>query len=292
MCLRRSHKDADQGLARLPSPTSRRAAAGFRRRAGFSMIELMMAMVVMVVVGGALAGLASAVWTGNDFSQGLARATQHGRVANERITRMVNTSASAEDHPGFVVIDTFQDGHRFPDTLVVWHPGGLPANPQGPPLVRELVIYCPDPADPRQLVEITAPGDSRAAPFPDLNTPAWAPFVEGIKTDPGSEKVVLTNLLRVAAAGGGGKSLRGAVRFERRVLPSLAQWSDYRSGGVAWNSIAWPQGIYGSQRGLRQAWLRIELQIMPKQTVDGESSSGSQVIPFFGSASLYYELSK
>ena len=141
-------------------------------------------------------------------------------------------------------------------------------------------------------MEITAPGDSRAAPFPDLNTPAWAPFIEGIKTDPGSEKVVLTNLLRVSATSGSASTLRGAVRFERRVLPSLAQWSNYRSGGVAWNAIAWPQGIYGSQRGLRQAWLRIELQIVPHPSAADESSSGSQVIPFFGSAALFYELSK
>ena len=90
MCRSRSHQDAGQGLARLPSRTTSQPVAGVRRRSGFSMIELMMAMVVMVIVGGALAGLASAVWTGNDFSQGLARAKPATQVATGHALRLAS----------------------------------------------------------------------------------------------------------------------------------------------------------------------------------------------------------
>jgi hypothetical protein len=263
------------------------------------MAEMLMAMSIMAIIGGAVAVLSSAVQTSNGYSQGVTQVTQHGRVAAERIVRAVSTAAATEDHPGCVVIDTYVGTDRFPDTLVVWRPRGAPVNPQGPPLVRELVIYCVDPADPRQFVEITAPLDSRPAPFTDLNTSTGRAMIEGIKTSTSSTKVVLTGLLRVSRSAtylsgipSDPSALRGCVRFQRRLLPSASQWASFRSGSIAWDGLDWPQGIYGSQTGLRQAWLTIELQLMPQATPPGTASAGEDALPWFGSAALFYELRK
>ena len=54
--------------------------------------------------------------------------------------------------------------------------------------------------------------------------------------------------------------------------------------------MPWVQGVYGSQSGLRQAWLRFELQLMPSEISADRDSSGQQAIPFFGSAAVYYEM--
>jgi hypothetical protein len=269
-------------------------------RRGLTMVELLLAMSIMVVIGGVVAGLASAVQSSNDYGQGVARATQHGRVAIERITHMVRTATAAENEPGCAVIDTYVEDFRYPDTLVVWHPTGQPVNPAGPPLASELVIYCPDPSDPRQLVEITAPGDTRTVSLSAVNAAARQTLVEGIKISSASKKVVLTDLLRVSSAAtdgsgspsGSSQKLRGCVRFDRRALPSESEWANFRASSVAWGDLAWPQGLYGYQQGLRQVWLAIELQIMPNPTVAGTASSASHALPCFGSAALFYELKK
>jgi Tfp pilus assembly protein PilW len=265
------------------------------------MVELLMAMSIMVVIGGVVAGLASAVQSSKDYTQGVARATQHGRVVIERIARMVRTATAFENEPGCVVVDSFEDGFRFPDTLVVWHPAAQPANPQGPPLARELVIYCGNPSDPRQLLEITAPADSRPVSLATLNSAAGRALIEGIKNSSASQRVVLTDLLRVASVTSAAAAeseaavatkRRGCVRFDRRLLPSEREWADFRAGSRAWKDLAWPQGLVGTQQGLRQVWLAIELQITPSPTAAGAVSSSAHTLPNFGSAALYYELSQ
>jgi hypothetical protein len=243
--------------------------------------------------------LASAVYTGNEYSQGVANATQHGRVALERIQQSVRTATAAESFAGCAVIETAIDSYRVAETLVVWHPSGAPANPAGPPLARELVIYGPNPSDARQLVEITpSASDARAMPLPTDDYATWAAFIDGLTKSSSSTKTVLTDLLRVASVtantGGSGPvtAFRGAVQFECRAAPSTASWSAYRAGTVAWSDLPWPQGLYGPRTGVRQVSVDIELQLMPRQTATGQVSAGNQVIPIFGSATLYYDLSK
>jgi Tfp pilus assembly protein PilW len=265
------------------------------------MVELLMAMSVMVVLGGVVAVLASAVQTNNEYSRGVANATQHGRVALERITHRVRTATACEDFPGCAAVDLTLDGYHVAETLVIWHPAGAPANPAGPPLARELVIYGPDPSDPRNLVEITpSSSDSRAMPLPTADYAGWAAFIDDLTKSSQSTKTVLTDLLRVSAVAytigafgsGPGNSLRGAVQFDCRVTPSAADWSAYRGGTMAWNALPWPQGLYGSRLGVRQVSVAIELQIMPRQTDSGQSSPANQAIPMLGSATLNYELNQ
>ncbi len=252
-----------------------------------------MAMAVMVIIGGVVAGLASAVQTSNEYAQGVASATQHGRVALERIARTVQTATASEDFHGCAAVDLAVGAYRVSDVLVVWHPSGAPANPAGPPLARELVIYGPDPGDPRSLVEVTpADTDVRAMPSPNSDYAGWAAFIDGLLKSSSGTKTPLTDLLRVSAVTSGTTSLRGAAHFECRAAPSAAEWSAYRAGTLAWDALPWPQGLFGSRMGVRQVHVTIELQLMPRAAASGQASAGDLAIPALGSATMNYGLSK
>jgi len=261
-----------------------------RRRAGLTLLELLIAISIMVIIVGTLSGLAKAVQLSSEYSDGHAAATQHGRVCLERITRVVNEATANESFPGFIVVAEKVNTWRFPDTLVVWHPEGSPVDPEGLPRVNELVMYCPDPTCPSRLLEITIPGDTRTVP-PIEDEAAWASGVAAYKASNTAQKVPLTDLLRTCSVPESADPVqRGAVRFESRLRPSANQWNRYQAGTLAWERLSWVQGIYGSQTGLRQAWLRIELQLMPGATAASNDPGGQQAIPFLGSAAVYYEM--
>lgn len=286
--------------ARVSGPfVGARAGRPTVRRAGLTLLELLIATTMMLMLAGVLGGLAAAVQTSADYSQGHGDATQHARVALERITRNVTQATAAAEHPGFAVVFDQIGPWQYPDTLLVWRPAGAPANAAGPPLVRELVIYCPNPSNPEQLLEITAPTDSRSLPLDSrIQQSPWRQIVDDVKTSSASQRVVLTDLLRVASTAGKRSSssqantLRGAVRFEQELRPSAVQWSQYRAGTRTWENLSWPQGVYGSRTGLRHAWLRIELQLMPGAPAAGADLEGHQAYPFFGSAAVNYEMNR
>jgi hypothetical protein len=143
------------------------------------------------------------------------------------------------------------------------------------------------------LLEITSPSDSRSLPLDQAGVSPYRQMIDDLKTSASSQKVVLTDLLRVASADIGGiAGRRGAVRFEQELRPSAAAWSQYKAGTLTWNSLVWPQGLGGSKSGLRQAWLRMELQLMPGDESYAQDPNGSLAVPFFGSAALYYTLPK
>src|SRR5690606_28827569 len=105
-------------------------------------------------------------------------------------------------------------------TVLIWRPpSGVPANPAGPPLIRELVIICPDPSAPYRLLEITAPNDSRTIQLNEasLNTASGRALVQSVKTANTSVKAVLTHQLRTASPANG--TARAAVRFECELHP-------------------------------------------------------------------------
>lgn len=251
-------------------------------RRGLSLAELLVSVAVLTIIAGVLGGLATAVQTSSDYSQGNALAVQHTRVAQERITRAVAGAYSNGSYPSAVAVYEVVGGWRFPDTLVVWNPAAAPANANGPPLVRELVIFCPDPADPRRLLEITAPHNASTIQLNEqLNTPAGRSLIAGIKTASDSEKVVLSNLLRTADVNG---ATRGCVRFERELRPSDSAWQSYLGGTTPWSGLVWPQGAGGSTAGMRQNWMRYEWQMMPGESAAAKDPSGQQAVTFFGSA--------
>ena len=264
--------------SKLPMPRS--------RRHGLTLIELLLASAIMVMTMAALAGLGKAVAVNAAYGDGHGQAVQHARVTLERITRMAREATASPSFPGLLVLADIEAGWRFPDTVVIWHPSGSPVDPDGLPRFNELVIYCPDPEDPQQLVEITAPSDTRTVPaLSDLAS--WASEIDGIKNASSSEVVMLTDLMRSCPIATG---LRGAVRFESRLRPSAEEWASYEAGDLEWDDLPWVQGLYGSKTGLRQAWLRIELQLMPGAAAIHNDPGGQQAMTFLGSAALYYQL--
>jgi type II secretory pathway pseudopilin PulG len=258
-----------------------------------TLIELLMATAIMAIMAAALGTLAMTVQTSSRISQGDDTATQHARVTLERIQRTLHTATTSANFPGFAVIDEQVGPWRFPDTLVVWRPESTAANPSGLPLFRELVVFCPDPNQPSQLLEITAPNDNRPTP-PLTDTAAWRNELTTLKTSNSARRIVLSSLLRAASADGSGssQSMRGAVRFTVAIRPAVQQYNDYQAGGLNWQDMAWVQDIYGSTSGVRQSWCSIELQLLPEESASSTGSSTDSALPFFGSAALYYELVK
>lgn len=249
-------------------------------------MELVIALSIMVMVVGTLGGITRAIQLGFEYNEGHGAATQHARVVMERITRMAREATANERFPGFIVLADRVDSWRFPDTLVVWHPDGPAAVPEGLPQLNELVIYCPNPNDPGTLVEITT---DQAGALSD-NEDNWASQIEAIKDSQASQVTTLTGLLRTSPVRNSeDRQLRGAVRFEALLRPSADEWAD---AGLSWDELPWVQGTYGSKTGLRQAWLRIELQLMTGEPPAAGTADRRQAIPFLGSAALYFRMDK
>ena len=239
----------------------------------------------MVIVMGALGAMAKAVNEGALYGETYGNATQHARVAMERISATVRGATTSDAFPGLIVLEETEGGWGFPDVLVVWHPDGLPVAPDGLPRVNELRVYCPNPDAPNELLEVTFPSDTREVP-PVSNQAAWLTEAANMKTSERAKRTVLTSLLRTAQATDLAESERGAVRFNVRYRPSESEMG----GSTSWEDRAWPQGIYTDKMGLRQVWLRIELQMVPGSTSVGVRSPNETAIPFLGSASCLYEV--
>jgi hypothetical protein len=253
------------------------------------LIELLFAVLIMAIVVGALAVASNGVQLASEYGQGYGLATQHARVALDRIDRAVNEAFGNLTYPGVWVTQDVDGAWNFPDTLVIWHPAGAPANAAGPPLMQELMIFCPDPAALNNLVLLTAPGN--ISQVPTTNAASFKSMIDTLKTSASANKVVLTNLLRVALESNTSTGIvyqRGAVRFVVTLTPSASNWSSYTSGTTTWSNLPWPQGLFGSSKGVRQVWLRSEMQLMPGVTWVAGNSAGAGAIPFLGSAVFYY----
>jgi len=265
----------------------------FRR--AMTLVELLSAMIVTALIVGALAAMGTAVYDGAEFSRVENTTTQHARVVLGRIERTVRGAHATEGAPGFSVLADQVSTWTFPDTLVVWHPrvtpttpDAKPVDPEGLPRFNELVVYCPNPNQPNELWELTADdGDTRT-----VNVATLAADVTALKADSGSQKVVLTDRMRTASMSGTPADLRGCVRFEAQYTPSLAEWTALENGTLPWEQLSWVQGVYGSQTGLRQAWVRIELQLDPARAEQVVNPQVYQPQTFFGSAALYYQMRK
>ncbi len=194
-----------------------------------------------------------------------------------------------EQFPGCIVVPSYANSQRLPDTLVIWRPQGSAASPTGLPRYCELVIYCPLPSAPNRLVELTVPNDTRTVP-PVEDEAQWQTELNAIKSGANAKALVLTELLRTCSVSTGNTQSYGAVRFEVRLRPSAADWAAHQSGSLAWMNLPWPQGIYGSQTGLRQVWLRSELQLVPDAPGGTPDTTSLKAVPFLGSAALYYQL--
>lgn len=262
-------------------------------RRGFTMIELMIASAIMASLVLALGIMSDAVYRGSEHCEGYGLAVQHARVVRERIARRVSTATANELFPGVLVVSETVDNETFPDTLVVWATGD-PLDVNGDPrlpMVHELVIYTTSAANPNELIEIEYPSGNADVPEFDDDA-AWRTLIGTLKAGAAEndEEVLLTDLLRVvevrtADAG----SRRAALRFVLRVTPSVAQWNEFPDTRD-WEALDWPQGVYGVNFGLRQSWVRFEMQLTPGREVVANNSGTMPAMPFFGSAALYYVL--
>jgi hypothetical protein len=257
-----------------------------------TLIELMFSLTITSILVGTLGVMAHSVGQHSKYNEGQTTALQQARVGLERLNRYVSEAYATETYPGVVVMDETIGGVRYPDTVLIWHPStGTPANAAGPPQIRELIIICPDPANPSRLLEITAPTDSRTIQLNEasINSSAGRALVNSVKSANGSVKAVLTYQLRTASPASG--SARGVVRFECELHPTAAEISAFRNGTAAWTSLAWPQDTYGSNFGVRQVWLRSELQLTSlARASDGSLPDDAMTLPFFGSSACYYQL--
>ena len=268
----------------------------FRRRlsgspSGLTLVELLVAGTILALIAGGLATLASTVQITNQHQQARGLALQHGRVTLERIQRALNEATASAQFPGFVSFAESEGGNDYPDTLVVWHPSSSASDPDGLPLVSELVVFCPDPSRPNRLLEIRVPDDGRTVPSL-ADTATWKAELAAIKADPSARNVVLTDLVRVVAAGDASANMnseRAAVRFLVTLRPSDAEWAEYLAGSRTWENISWVQDVYGSDGGLRQAWCRFEIQLRP---ADVEDNSAAAAMPLLGSGAVFFRLEK
>ena len=278
----------EERVAREKKPLAERGEYA-RRRRGLTFIELVIAMSLMVVLVGTLETLAEAVHEAFEYNESHGLELQHARVVLDRISRTASGAFANEQFPGFIVLSTQVGSYSYPDTLVVWRPAsGTPVNPTGLPQFNELVVYCPSTSNPIQLLEITVLNDTRTVPLPSA-TATWATEIAAIKSSTVNTNVMLTDLMRSATPSGSGAK-RGAVRFTTRSIPSDAQWAQYKASTLTWKQLTWCQGLYGSTTGLRQVWLRTEIQMVPAPNIMAEEMVATVATPFFGSAALYYEM--
>jgi prepilin-type N-terminal cleavage/methylation domain-containing protein len=286
------------------NPVFRVPNSEFLRR-GMTLLELVLALGILSMIMLTLAGLAKSVESASDYTAGQDAATQSARVVLDRIQRMVEESAAADVLPGAMVLNTQVGTWQLPSTLLVWHPTRSATNPRGKPrdatgpCYDELVIYCPDPTAPQRLLEVTVPGDPSKITASDAT--AWASVVTATLSSTAARKVVLTDLLRTVQPPTTGTALRGMVRFVVRLRPSADDWTAYRNTArtgtaaaekSAWQGLLWAQSICGDQTGLRQVWVRTELQLQPGTSAASRDTTGNEAIGFFGSAALYYSLTR
>jgi prepilin-type N-terminal cleavage/methylation domain-containing protein len=263
------------------------------RRRGLTLAELLVASTIMLLIATAVATLAATVQSTNDYCKGHTVSAQHARVALSRIEHAIQYAVASEQFPGCIVVTEQAGSQELPHTLVIWNPTGTAANPTGLPLVSEIVMFCPDPAHPNALLEIRAPTNNNPVP-PTTHTSAWRTLTDQLKISSSTTKVQLTDRMRTAPITGdyseslSPSDLRGVVRFRRLMAPSEQQWAQFRGNTRTWQNIDWPQDSYRSTSGTRVVAIQTELQIVP----GAMGSAAVTAIPFYGSATITYELSR
>ncbi len=254
-------------------------------RSGLTLPELLASMLILGLIAASLGGVASAVRSSNAYCSGQTQAAQHARVTLARLERNISLATANENFPGCRVFATTVSGSTFPDALVVWSPLASAVAPTGLPRVNELLLYTFNPSAPNQLLEIRDTTNTATAPAASA-TSSWNTLVSGLLSSNTATRTVLTTRLRTARPTAASNS-RGAVRFLLLAGPTDAQWASYRAGTTAWDDLDWPLDRYGSTTGSRMIALQIELQM---DASDGVSSGN--VVPFFGSATYSYQLSR
>lgn len=272
------------------------AICGSRR--AVTLLELLMAMTITSMLSVVLGGIVLAVQSARQHTEGLEEATQQADAAMSRIEYMVSQAGvyRVGTNPvtvGLAVVPRRWSYFDLPEILVVWS-GGRTGGMAGAglqtrlPRINELVLYAPDPADPRRLVEITHPGNSASI---DFRASGFASTILTLVQSSNAQKTLLSDRIRRSALSGfaGFSSAEAAnVRFEMTQSPSDAEIGSTASGTAAWINLPWAGGIVTGSSGLRQANVRIELQVEPRAHDAPGTAEKTIAIPFFGSESIRY----
>lgn len=250
---------------------------------GFTVIEMVIAIGLVGMIGAALATLSTAAHTSNSYVQDTGDTVQHARVTIERIRRAIQDAHASDDFPAFLVVEEDVSSWTFYDTLVVWRPSSTAANPDGLPLVEELVLFTYDRADPTRLLEITLPGDASVVPATS-DADSWASLVASIQSDSDAVEIELTDMLHTEEIA---SSTRGVLQFSVVHHPSETEWASYKAGDTEFDDLPWALDIRGAKSGLRQSRVAFDFQL---QSSKSSEATNATVVPFFGSAATYYEL--
>jgi hypothetical protein len=153
------------------------------------------------------------------------------------------------------------------------------------PEVGELLVYTPDPDDAGRLVEIAFPGVTTQIDFEDAGFEAT---VRTLIESADAEAVTLCDRIRATQLPLASAPDLANVRFELALTPDEDELAAAAPGTDDWMNLPWPQGIASSEIGVRQATLRVELQVEPRSIPVADSETKSTALPFFGSATYRY----
>jgi hypothetical protein len=186
----------------------------------------------------------------------------------------------------------------LPDVLVVWsggRNGGMAAAgvQERLPTIDELLVYTYDPQETSALVEIAFPDNSGEIDFRDSG---FTSQILSLIASSDAEKTLLCDRIRGSQlfdsndylAEYFGSTTYVNIRFELSQTPDDSELQTVSAATSGWYELGWAQGIVASDLGMRQATLRMELQISRKSPSAPDADSSVQTIPFFGSASYRY----
>ena len=270
-----------------------------QRTRGFTLGEIIIAMTVTSIVSMVVSGLVVAVHKAWEHNKGLEDVGNQARATIDRMQYMIAHAgvykvAGQPTTLGLAVVSRRWAILDFPDVLVVWSGGRFGGMSdagilQRLPRMDELVIYAPDPGDPSRLLEITLPEDSRVIDFRDPN---FGRSIQSAIQSPDAESALLCDRVRRTRlprlAGASQRFELANVRYELVLTPSDGELTGTSPGTKAWSELPWSQGIVSSDSGLRQATVRMELQVEPQEGQSSWIPSKSVAIPFFTSASYRY----
>ncbi len=253
------------------------------RRSGLTLVELLVSVSIVTIVIGGMGAMAVTIGNASRHNRDQQLLLQHARVAMQRIENSIAQAHASEQFPGLMVFNSYAGSTRLPETLVIWAPQNLPADPAGLPRFSELIIYAPGIYTPDKLVEIRAENDHRIVP-PVTNLSQWQTELDALRS--ASQPLVLTNRLRTANLPGFGNF--GVVRFNHQMRPDATSWQQYKDGSVNWDSLAWPLDNAGNSYGVRQVWCSIEMQLTTE--AGGADPTARSTTAFFGSGAVNYGL--
>jgi len=265
---------------------------------GVTLIELLMALTITTTLSIVLGGLMLAVQAAREHTEGMEEATAQAQASLERVRYMVAHAGvyqldGAETVLGLAVVGRAWSSSLLPSILVVWsggRGGGMAeAGVQSRlPEVDEIVMYSYDESAPSRFVEIIVPGDSteidfKAADFDDT--------ILSLISSASAEQLLLCDRLRRSTLSGSPPFSDpgvGNVSFGLEQLPDEASIAAVTPGTQAWNDLVWSQAIVSSDSGMRQATVRMEIQVEPYSFEAPSTDSIPIAAPFFGSASYRY----